>query len=88
MYRRAYVTCHSCRCEFFLEQEALQANPDRVCPNCGQRFDLVGMSSIAQALGLLEEAAATVNFHLPAEHDLRRVLAVLRMPSLARPEPD
>jgi DNA-directed RNA polymerase subunit RPC12/RpoP len=86
MYRRAYVTCHTCKCEFFLEREALAANPDRACPNCGHRFDLVGMSSIGQALALLDEAATTVHFHLQAEHDLRCVHAVLRMPTEARPD--
>ncbi|MFQ6131870.1 MAG: hypothetical protein ACE5R4_07515 [Armatimonadota bacterium] len=84
MYRRAYFTCHSCKCEFFLELNQLQANPDRACPNCGQRFDLVGMSNVAQALALLEEARSAVTFQLQEARDLRRIMRVLQLPALAQ----
>jgi len=87
MYRRAYFTCHSCKCDFFLELTQLQANPDRACPNCHQRFDLVGMSNVAQALALLEEARSFVNFRLQEAQDLRQIMRVLQLPALAQAEP-
>lgn len=84
MYRRAWFACHTCKCEFFLELSQLQANPDRTCPNCGQRFDLVGMSNVAQALELLEEARQTVTFRLQASRDMQQIMRVLQLPALAQ----
>ena len=73
MYLRVYLLCYGCKCEFHVEAHQLTTNPQRACPNCGQVFDYVGLSTLAEALARLADASGTVQFRLEAEHELARL---------------
>ena len=78
MYRSATLVCFHCRCEFNVDRLQLEARPERACPNCGQRFDFVGVGLLTEGLRKLEEAGQSVTFRLPEAQEykqLRRAIA-------------
>lgn len=73
MYRSATLVCFHCKCEFTVDRLQLEAQPDRACPNCGQRFDFVGTGLLAEGLRKLEEASQSLTFRLPEAQEYRQL---------------
>ena len=78
MYQRVYLLCYTCKCEFHVETHQLNVNPQRVCPNCGQVFDYLGISTLAEGLARLADASGTVQFRLEADQELVRLHRAIR----------
>jgi len=73
VYQSVTLVCFHCKCEFTVDLIQLEARPERVCPNCGQRFDFVGIGLLAEGLRKLQEASQSVTFRLPEAQEYRQL---------------
>ncbi|MGD8239218.1 MAG: hypothetical protein PVH68_11735 [Armatimonadota bacterium] len=87
MYQRVYLLCYACKCEFHVETHQLTTNPQRSCPNCGQVFDYVGISTLAEGLARLADASGTVQFRLPSDKGLADLHRLIKQLVAAAQEP-
>jgi len=70
--------CYACKCEFHVETHQLTSNPQRSCPNCGQVFDYVGLSTLAEGLARLADASGTVQFRLQSDQQLAQLTRTIQ----------